>query len=167
MFYFPIWLICQISGWFTSSSFNKIDLSKSNKLILSLILLKKHNLSSLNLELYKLLISLNNKSTLYHELHKRDFPSLFKLITRYNNMKNTSQKIDEQKPSIEKTKIQEDINNLCNSNFNHHLVGKPTDVLLLNIDDLDKELNDVINHQFNTVASPYKIKLPFENNINK
>lgn len=167
MFYFPIWLICQISGWFTSSSFNKIDLSKSNKLILSLILLKKHNLSSLNLELDKLLISLNNKSTLYHELHKRDFPSLFKLITRYNNMKNTSQKIDEQKPSIEKTKIQEDINNLCNSNFNHHLVGKPTDVLLLNIDDLDKELNDVINHQFNTVASPYKIKLPFENNINK
>ena len=167
MFYFPIWLICQISGWFTSSSFNKIDLSKSNKLILSLILLKKHNLSSLNLELDKLLISLNNKSTLYHELHKRDFPSLFKLITRYNNMKNISQKIDEQKPSIEKTKIQEDINNLCNSNFNHHLVGKPTDVLLLNIDDLDKELNDVINHQFNTVASPYKIKLPFENNINK
>lgn len=167
MFYFPIWLICQISGWFTSSSFNKIDLSKSNKLILSRILLKKHKLSSLNLELDKLLISLNNKSTLYHELHKRDFPSLFKLITRYNNMKNTSQKIDEQKPSIEKTKIQEDINNLCKLDSKQNAFDKHADVLLLTVDNLDKKLNDVINHQFNTVASPYKIKLPFENNINK
>ena len=167
MFYFPIWLICQISGWFTSSSFNKIDLSKSNKLILSRILLKKHKLSSLNLELDKLLISLNNKSTLYHELHKRDFPSLFKLITRYNNMKNTSQKIDEQKPSIEKTKIQEDINNLCKLDSKQNAFDKHADVLLLTVDNLDKKLNDVINHQFNVAASPYKIKLPVENSINK
>lgn len=167
MFYFPIWLICQISGWFTSSSFNKIDLSKSNKLILSRILFKKHKLSSLKLELDKLTIALNNKSSLYNDLYKKDFPSLFKLINRYGNIKNKSKKINRQNPSVAQLKIQEDINNLCNSNTNHNLVSKHTDVLLLTVDNLDEELNDVINHQFNTVASPYKIKLPVENNINK
>ena len=167
MFYFPIWLICQISGWFTSSSFNKIDLSKSNKLILSRILLKKHNLSSLNLELDKLTIALNNKSSLYNDLYKKDFPCLFKLITRYGNIKNKSKKINEQNPSVEQLKIQEDINNLCNSNYKQNFLGKTADVLLLTLDNLDEELNDVIHHQFNVVASPYKIKLPVENNINK
>lgn len=167
MFYLPIWLICQISGWFTNSSFNKIDLSKSNKLILSRILLKKHNLSSLNLELDKLTIALNNKSSLYNDLYKKDFPSLFKLITRYGNIKNKSKKINEHNPSVEQLKIQEDINNLCDSHSKQNFLGKPADVLLLTMDNVDNELNDVINHQFNTVASPYKIKLPVENNINK
>lgn len=167
MFYLPIWLICQISGWFTSSSFNKIDLSKSNKLILSRILLKKHKLSSLNLELDKLTIALNNKSSLYNDLYKKDFPFLFKLITRYGNIKNKSKKINRQNPSVEQFKIQEDINNLCNLQSKQNFLGKPDDVLLLTVDNLDEKLNDVINHQFNTVASPYKIKLPVENNINK
>lgn len=167
MFYLPIWLICQISGWFTNSSFNKIDLSKSNKLILSRILLKKHKLSSLNLELDKLAIALNNKSSLYNDLYKKDFPSLLKLINRYGNIKNKSKKINEQNPSIEQLKIQEDINNLCEFNSKQNFLGKPADVLLLTVDNLDEKLNDVINHQFNTVASPYKIKLPVENNINK
>ena len=167
MFYLPIWLTCQISGWFTSSSFNKIDLSKSNKLILSRILLKKHNLSSLNLELDKLTIALNNKSSLYNDLYKKDFPSLFKLITRYGNIKNKSKKINEQNPSVEQLKIQEDINNLCKFNSKQNFLGKPADVLLLTVDNLDDELNNMINHKFNTVASPYKIKLPVENNINK
>lgn len=167
MFYFPIWLICQISGWFTSSSFNKIDLSKSNKLILSRILLKKHNLSSLNLELDKLTIALNNKSSLYNDLYKKDFPSLFKLITRYGNIKNKSKKINEQNPSVEQLKIQEDINNLYKLDSKHNFLDKHVDVLLLTVDNLDEKLNDVINHQFNVVASPYKIKLPVENRINK
>ena len=145
MFYLSIWLICQISGCFTSSSFNKIDLSKSNKLILSRILLKKHKLSSLNLELDKLMISLNNKSTLYHELHKKDFPSLFKLINRYGNIKNKSKKIDEQNPSVEQLKIQEDINNLCEFNSKQNFLGKPADVLLLTVDNLDEELNKLIS----------------------
>ena len=167
MFYFPIWLICQISGWFTSSSFNKIDLSKSNKLILSRILLKKHKLSSLNLELDKLTIALNNKSSLYNDLYKKDFPSLFKLITRYGNIKNKSKKINKQKPSVEQLKIQVDINNLCKLDSKQNAFDKHTDVLLLTVDNLDKKLNDVINHQFNVAASPYKIKLPVENSINK
>lgn len=167
MFYFPIWLICQISGWFTSSSFNKIDLSKSNKLILSRILLKKHNLSSLNLELDKLTIALNNKSSLYNDLYKKDFPSLFKLITRYGNIKNKSKKINKQKPSVEQLKIQVDINNLCKLDSKQNAFDKHADVLLLTVDNLDKKLNDVINHQFNVAASPYKIKLPVENSINK
>ena len=137
------------------------------KLILSRILLKKHKLSSLNLELDKLAIALNNKSSLYNDLYKKDFPSLFKLITRYGNIKNKSKKIDEQNPSVEQLKIQEDINNLCKFNSKQNFLGKPTDVLLLTVDNLDEKLNDVINHQFNTVASPYKIKLPVENNINK
>lgn len=167
MFYFPIWLICQISGWFTSSSFNKIDLSKSNKLILSRILLKKHNLSSLNLELDKLTIALNNKSSLYNDLYKKDFPSLFKLITRYGNIKNKLKKINKQKPSVEQLKIQVDINNLCKLDSKQNTFDKHADVLLLTMDNLDEKLNDVINHQFNVVASSYKIKLPIENNINK
>jgi len=129
MFYLPIWLTCQISGWFTSSSFNKIDLSKSNKLILSRILLKKHNLSSLNLELDKLTIALNNKSSLYNDLYKKDFPSLFKLITRYGNIKNKSKKINEHNPSVEQLKIQEDINNLCKLDSKQNFLGKPADVL--------------------------------------
>lgn len=167
MFYLPIWLTCQISGWFTNSSFNKIDLSKSNRLILSRILLKKHKLSSLNLELDKLVISLNNKSTLYHELHKKDFPCLFKLITRYGNIKNKSKKINKQKPSVEQLKIQVDINNLCKLDSKQNAFDKHVDVLLLTMDNLDEKLNDVINHQFNVVASLYKIKLPVENSINK
>lgn len=167
MFYFPIWLICQISGWFTNSSFNKIDLSKPNKLILARILLKKHNLSSLNLELHKLTIALNNKSSLYNDLYKKDFPFLFKLITRYGNIKNKSKKINRQNPSVEQLKIQEDINNLCEFNSKQNFLGKPADVLLLTVDNLDEKLNDVINHQFNVVSSPYKIKLPVENNINQ
>jgi hypothetical protein len=166
MFYLPIWLTCQISGWFTNSSFNKIDLSKSNKLILVHILLKKHNLSSLNLELDKLTIALNNKSSLYNDLYKKDFPSLFKLITRYGNIKNKSKKINEQNPSVEQLKIQEDINNLCKFNSKQNFLGKPADVLLLNVDNLDKELNDVINHQFNK-ALVTQIKSPVENTINQ
>ena len=167
MFYFPIWLICQISGWFTSSSFNKIDLSKSNKLILSRILLKKHKLSSLKLELDKLTIALNNKSSLYNDLYKKDFPSLFKLINRYGNIKNKSKKINRQKPSVEQLKIQLDINNLCKLDSKQNAFDKHADVLLLTMDNLDEKLNDVINHQFNVVALPYKIKLPVENSINK
>lgn len=166
MFYLPIWLICQISGLFTSSSFNKIDLSKSNKLILSRILLKKHKLSSLNLELNKLTIALNNKSSLYNDLYKKDFPFLFKLITRYGNIKNKSKKINEQKPSMEQFKIQEDINNLCKLDSKQNFLGKPADVLLLTLDNLDKELNDVINHQFNK-ALVTQIKSPVENTINQ
>lgn len=166
MFYLPIWLTCQISGWFTNSSFNKIDLSKSNKLILVHILLKKHNLSSLNLELDKLTIALNNKSSLYNDLYKKDFPSLFKLIIRYGNIKNKSKKINEQNPSVEQLKIQEDINNLCKFNSKQNFLGKPADVLLLNVDNLDKELNDVINHQFNK-ALVTQIKSPVENTINQ
>ena len=145
MFYLPIWLICQISGLFTSSSFNKIDLSKSNKLILSRILLKKHNLSSLNLELDKLTIALNNKSSLYNDLYKKDFPFLFKLITRYNNIKNTPKKINEQNPSVEQFKIQLDINNLCKLDSKQNAFDKHADVLLLTMDNLDKKLNKLIS----------------------
>lgn len=125
MFYFPIWLICQISGWFTSSSFNKIDLSKSNKLILSRILLKKHNLSSLNLELQKISKAVENKSSLYQELNENDFPYLNKLFRRLNCLQATHNNIE----------------NISSNDLNKLNISNP---MLLTFEQVDNELNNLI-----------------------
>ena len=73
----------------TYVSFKTINLSKTSKLILSYLLLKKHHSSSnLNLELNKLKQAIENKSQLYNDLSKSDFPYINKFISRYKRYKN-------------------------------------------------------------------------------
>ena len=73
----------------TRVSFKTINLSKTSKLILSYLLLKKHHSSSnLNLELNKLKQAIENKSQLYNDLNKVDFPYINKFISRYKHYKN-------------------------------------------------------------------------------
>ena len=73
----------------THVSFKTINLSKTSKLILSYLLLKKHHSSSnLNLELNKLKQAIENKSQLYNDLNKVDFPYINKFISRYKHYKN-------------------------------------------------------------------------------
>ena len=77
----------------THVSFKTINLSKTSKLILSYLLLKKHHSSSkLNLELNKLKQAIENKSQLYNDLNKNDFPYINKFISRYYHYKNHSHK---------------------------------------------------------------------------
>ena len=77
----------------THVSFKTINLSKTSKLILSYLLLKKHHSSSkLNLELNKLKQAIENKSQLYNDLNKADFPYINKFISRYYHYKNHSHK---------------------------------------------------------------------------
>lgn len=62
---------------------------KHDKILLCLLLLKKHNSSSkLNLELNKLKQAIENKSQLYNDLNKVDFPYINKFISRYKHYKN-------------------------------------------------------------------------------
>jgi len=68
--------------------FSKINF-EYNHLLLCHLLLKKHNSSSnLNLELNKLKQAIENKSQLYNDLRKLDFPYINKFISRYKCYKN-------------------------------------------------------------------------------
>lgn len=70
------------------SLFFKIDFEYNQFLLCCLLLKKHHSSSNLNLELNKLKQAIENKSQLYNDLNKVDFPYINKFISRYKHYKN-------------------------------------------------------------------------------
>ena len=62
---------------------------------------------------------------------------------------------------MEQLKIQEDINNLCEFNSKQNFLGKPADVLLLTVDNLDEELNKLISKNIGQSINSKKEKCKF------
>ena len=112
---------------------------KHDKILLCHLLLKQHHSSSkLKLELNKLEQAIKNKSKLYNDLNKDDFPYLTKLIERYYSYDNYKEKQNNNNKNIYNT----DLEKLNTPN---------PQLLLLTMDDVDSELNNLINNQFNVV----------------
>lgn len=87
---------------------------KHDKILLCLLLLKKHHSSSkLNLELNKLKQAVENKSQFYNDLSKSDFPYINKFISRYYRYNNNySHK------KINHTSVKDDLLQLVKSESN-------------------------------------------------
>ena len=110
---------------------------KHNKILLCHLLLKKHHSSSkLKLELNKLKEAIENESQLYNDLNKLDFPYINKFISRYYRYNNYKEKQNNNNKKIYNT----DLDKLNISNPQ-----------LLSMDNVDNELNNLINNQFNVV----------------
>ena len=108
---------------------------KHNKILLCHLLLKKHHSASkLDWELNKLKQAIENKSQLYNDLNKVDFPYINKFVSRYYRYKKFNH------ASI-KNIVKDDLDKL----------NTPNPQLLLTMDNVDNELNNLINNQFNVV----------------
>ena len=108
---------------------------KHDKILFCHLLLKQHHSSSkLKLELNKLEQSIKNKSKLYNDLNKDDFPYLTKLIERYYCYDNYKEKQNNNNK------------NIYNTDLDKFKIPNPQ--LLLTMDNVDDELNNLINNQF-------------------
>ena len=111
---------------------------KHDKILLCHLLLKQHHSSSkLNLELNKLKQAIENKSQLYNDLNKVDFPYINNFISRYYRYNNY------------KEKPHNNSKNIYNTDLDKLNISNPQ--LLLTMDNVDSELNNLINNQFNVV----------------
>ena len=127
----------------TYVSFKTINLSKTSKLILSYLLLKKHHSSpKLKLELNKLKQAIENKSQLYNDLNKTDFPYINKFISRYYHYKNHSNKKNNH--TLIKNVVKDDLLQLSKSELN-------TQPLMLentsSFEQLDEVLGNLVKDQ--------------------
>lgn len=92
--------------------FSKIDFKYNRFLLCCLILKEHHSSSNLNLELNKLKQAIENKSQLYNDLSKSDFPYINKFISRYYRYNNYSHK------KINHTSVKDDLLQLVKSESN-------------------------------------------------
>ena len=93
--------------------FSKIDFKYNRFLLCCLILKEHHSSSKLNLELNKLKQAIENKSQLYNDLNKVDFPYINKFISRYYRYNNNySHK------KINHTSVKDDLLQLVKSESN-------------------------------------------------
>lgn len=93
--------------------FSKIDFKYNRFLLCCLILKEHHSSSNLNLELNKLKQAIENKSQLYNDLSKSDFPYINKFISRYYRYNNNySHK------KINHTSVKDDLLQLVKSESN-------------------------------------------------
>ena len=72
------------------SFFFKIDFEYNQFLLCCLLLKKHHSSSKLDLEINKLKQAIENKSQLYNDLNKADFPYINKFISRYYRYNNNN-----------------------------------------------------------------------------
>lgn len=115
-----------------------ISLSKINTV--SYLFVRNHTSSKLNLELRKLSESIKNKSNLYSNLSKNDFPQINKLFRRLGyhylqkkeNTLNFVNNDDLSKLNIKK----------------QDMLSSSTPLTSVTLDDMDNELNHLINNQF-------------------
>ena len=108
---------------------------KHDKILFCHLLLKQHHSASkLDWELNKLKQAIENKSQLYNDLNKVDFPYINKFVSRYYRYKKFNH------TSI-KNIVKDDLDKL----------NTPNPQLLLTMDNVDDELNNLINNQFNVV----------------
>ena len=97
------------------------------QLILYCLFKKSHCSSKLNLELQKISKTVENKSSLYHDLDKSDFPCLNKLFRRLNSLQGT---------------LKDEDSHIKNISFNDLNKLNP---ILLTFEQVDNELNNLIN----------------------
>ena len=93
--------------------FSKINFKYNHFLLCCLILKEHHSSAKLNLELNKLKQAIENKSQLYNDLSKSDFPYINKFISRYYRYNNNySHK------KINHTSVKDDLLQLVKSESN-------------------------------------------------
>ena len=117
--------------------FSKTDFGYIYFLLYYLLLKEHHSSSKLNLEINKLKQAIENKSQLYNDLNKVDFPYINKFISRYYRYNNY------------KEKPNNNSKNIYNTDLDKLNISNPQ--LLLTMDNVDNELNNLINNQFNVV----------------
>ena len=125
-----VWLIEKI----VLSSNNKINqylkTTREEKIVLIRLFSKQNHLSKLNLELQKISKAVENKSSLYHDLGKSDFPYLNKLFRRLNSLQGTLKDEDSH------------IENISSNDLNKLNIHNP---MLLTFEKVDNELNNLIS----------------------
>ena len=114
--------------------FSKINFEYNHFLLCHLLLKEHHSSSKLDLELNKLKQAIENKSQLYNDLNKADFPYINKFVSRYYRYKKFNH------TSI-KNIVKDDLDKL----------NTPNPQVLLTMDNVDNELNNLINNQLNVV----------------
>ena len=114
--------------------FSKINFEYNHFLLCHLLLKESHSSSKLDLELNKLKQAIENKSQLYNDLNKADFPYINKFVSRYYRYKKFNH------TSI-KNIVKDDLDKL----------NTPNPQVLLTMDNVDNELNNLINNQLNVV----------------
>ena len=125
-----VWLIEKI----VLSSNNKINqylkTTREEKIVLIRLFSKQNHPSKLNLELQKISKAVENKSSLYHDLGKSDFPYLNKLFRRLNSLQGTLKDEDSH------------IENISSNDLNTLNIHNP---MLLTFEKVDNELNNLIS----------------------
>lgn len=117
--------------------YQRINLHDKN--FLDKILFRKRNSVKIQLELNKLDLAMQSNSDAYKDFSSDDFPYLTKLIKRYERYNDLKEKQNNNESAYHN-----DLNKL-----NKTKESNPQ--LLLTMDNVDDELNNVINNQFNVV----------------
>ena len=97
-------------------NFSKINFDYNHLLLCYLLLKEHHSSSNLNLEINKLKRAIENKSQLYNDLSKSDFPYINKFISRYYRYKDYSGKNFNH--TLIKNVVKDDLLQLSKSEFN-------------------------------------------------
>lgn len=114
-------------------NFSKINFDYNHLLLCYLLLKEHHSSSNLNLEINKLKRAIENKSQLYNDLSKSDFPYINKFISRYYRYNNNySHKTNNH------TSVKDDLLQLSKSELN-------TQSLMLENTSFE-QLDDVLGH---------------------
>ena len=127
-------------------------ISKNDKMIIINLINKLHNKSAkLHFELRKLEKAFNNKSNVYNEFSKDDFPCIHKFIRRFK--RNPKSTLKQKKIIVN----QGDLINSCNTR-NLDKLNLSENPKLLTLDSVDNELNDLINGRLSMKESE-KLKI--------
>lgn len=127
-------------------------ISKNDKMIIINLINKLHNKSAkLDFELRKLEKAFNNKSNVYNEFSKDDFPCIHKFIRRFK--RNPKSTLKQKKIIVN----QGDLINSCNTR-NLDKLNLSENPKLLTLDSVDNELNDLINGRLSMKESE-KLKI--------
>lgn len=127
-------------------------ISKNDKMIIINLINKLHNKSAkLHFELRKLEKAFNNKSDVYNEFNKDDFPCIHKFIRRFK--RNPKSTLKQKKIIVN----QGDLINSCNTR-NLDKLNLSENPKLLTLDSVDNELNDLINGRLSMKESE-KLKI--------
>lgn len=113
--------------------FANINFSYNYILLCHLLLKKNHSSSKLNLEINKLKQAIENKSQLYNDLSKSDFPYINKFISRYYRYNNYNHK------KINHTSVKDDLLQLSKYELN-------TKSLMLENTSSFEQLDDVLGN---------------------
>lgn len=144
-------ILCVLDRFFDSLIEKTIPfiISKNDKMIIIKLINKSHNKhTKLHLELVKLEKAFNNKSDVYKEMSKDDFPCIHKFIRRFKR---------KQKSTLKQEKIIVHQGVAINTR-NIEKLNLSDNPKLLTLDSVDNELNDLINSRFSMIKNE-KVKI--------